>query len=84
MGLMNYQQTPWRGKSFNAVLISIEHIIFVKINSSGQFGHTEPLPLFGFDLSVCKGPLERYPASYFNAMRKYEESRFAGQNVTKK
>lgn len=44
------------------VLISTEHIIRVKVGSSVQVEHTEPLLFSNWTTSVCEVPQQRLPS----------------------
>lgn len=78
--LMAYHPRHNSQQSTKAVIISVEHIVLVNIGSANNITHTEPLPLFDLDTSVCKGPFERYPRSYLEAMQKYVRERSTRQH----
>ena len=57
---MEYGRAKCTASSFNAVLISIEHIVLIKSFPDGTVDHTEPLPLILITSHLSKDPRGRY------------------------
>lgn len=66
--ISRYHKERFEGNSLNGVIISIEHIVLVRISASGQIAHTELLPLFNIDDTMFQNPSAQYSASYLGAL----------------
>ncbi len=69
--VFQYHQQNCARMSINAVIISIEHVILLSIDSHGKVQHTEPLCIWAIDTSRPKDPLARYPAAYLGALENW-------------
>ena len=77
-------------QSVDAVLISIAHIVLVRVFAGDKVQHTKPLPLFIFRDQPCQEPRERFSESELNDLLQRKErlaaridariERQAGQN----
>ena len=57
----------------DAVLISIAHIVLVRVFSSGKVQHTNPIPLFIFRDQPSQGPRERFSQSKLQKISQRKE-----------
>ena len=57
---VEYGRTQCTRSSFNAVLISIEHLVLIKSFPDGTVDHTEVLPLIPITSHLSKDPRARY------------------------
>lgn len=67
--LVDHCRIHYPNTFINAILISIRDVVLVKISPSGQIEHTELLPLFDLNSTLCKSSADRYPALYLEAHR---------------
>ena len=69
---IGYGRADCTKNSFNAVLMSIEHLVMIKSHSDGSVDHTELLPLILIDTHVSKDSRTRYGDqaldTFYNAM----------------
>ena len=69
--VFQYHQQNCARMTINAVIISIEHVILLSIDSHGKIQHTEPLCIWTLDTRRPKEPLERFPAAYLGALENW-------------
>ncbi len=60
-------------QSVDAVLISIAHIVLVRVFAGGKVQHTMPLPLFIFRDQPSQEPRERFSASKLKKLRQRKD-----------
>lgn len=69
---IEYGRADCTKNSFNAVLMSIEHLVLIKSYSDGSIDHTEILPLIPINTHVSKDSRARYGDqaldNFYNAM----------------
>ena len=80
--VFHYHQQTCGLKPINAIVISIEHLIFLTISSCGKVEHTKPLPLFVLRTHRSKGLSSRYPAAYLEALEKHVRHKLARDLLT--
>lgn len=78
--VVQYGQKECGRITFNAVLISIEHLVLVKSFQSGAVDHTELLPLIPIALHLSLDARERYGSDYVNAIYSAEVEKTDKQN----
>ena len=66
------EDCPWQ--PVDAVLISIAHIILVRVFPDGKVQHTQTLPLFIFRDQPSQDPRERFSASELEKILQHRES----------
>lgn len=71
--VVEYCQNERLNQCVNAVLLSIEHIVLMRIHPSGRVEHTEPLHLFDYEYHLSSKASERYSAEVFKPMQVRQE-----------
>ena len=71
--VVQYARASFPRQPVDAVLISIAHIVLVRVFSSGKVQHTKPLPLFVFRDQPSQDPRERFSPSKLKGLLQRKE-----------
>ena len=68
-----YCQSKRLHQCVDAVLLSIEHLVLMRIYPGGRVEHTELLPLFDIGIHTSRDANGRYPTDYLDELQKRKE-----------
>lgn len=71
--LVQYARECSPRQPVDAVLISIAHIVLVRVFSRGKVQHTEPLPLFNFRDQPSMDPRDRFSPSQLKSLLQHKK-----------
>lgn len=79
--VVEYCQSERPSQRVDVILMSIEHVILMKIDSDGRVELTEPLPLFDIQVHTTMSADARYPESDLEELQTQKESAIKRQET---
>ena len=73
VSIVEHCQKERPNQHVKVILMSVEHVVLMRIRSDGRVSHTEPLPLFDICIHTTMDASQRYEANYLEELQKHKK-----------